>query len=339
MSSSTSKSSVGGSIGRRGVANTASLSKSKSVNSSGSEKTPAVLKTSKNVQYGRLAFLLVLVGAAAGLGYAAYCIANNAEEQQAAERFESISERALSVAQMVLEGKKKATDSLALMIGSANPHRDAWPNVYLEGYEQIADSLAIVTEGSLSFCPIVKPGGAEQEDFEEFAYHLFNNLSGYPNTTGVSAFGKGIFSFGNDTQNNQSWPDNRFHSSGWTYHHGPNDILVPFLQSDFGFHPALMLNVYFEHNRAAAIDKVIACSEERAASLDYQQECGSITDLMWSETQADVEPGPTGMMMVPIYPKHDNTTVSIRAKFAQPGSCCLSHSFLTSCLSHHYTIF
>jgi signal transduction histidine kinase len=306
---SSSRSSDGGSVARQ---TTVSLSKTKSVNSHGSDKTPAILKTSKSVLYGRLVFVVVLVVAAAGLGYAAYAITNNAEEQQAAERFESISGRALSVAQLVIEVKKKATDSLALMIGSANPNRDSWPNVYLDGYQQIADSLGVVTKGSLSFCPIVKPGGAEQEAFEAFAYNLFYNISGFPNTTGVSAFGRGVFSFGNDTQNDQSWPDGRFRSTGWTYHDGPNDILLPFIQSDFGAHSSLMLNVYFEHNRAAAINEVIACSEERAATLNYEQECGSITDLMWSATQADVEPGPTGMMMVPIYPRNDNTTVSMR---------------------------
>lgn len=96
----------------------------------------------------------------------------------------------------MISSKKKATDSLALMVGSANPDATAWPNVYLDNYEQVASSLGIVTKGSLSFCPIVRPGGEEQTDFEEFAYDLFQNVSGYSNGTGTSSFGRGIFSFG-----------------------------------------------------------------------------------------------------------------------------------------------
>lgn len=71
-----------------------------------------------------------------------------------------------------------------------------------------------------------------------------------------------------------------------------------------------MLNVHFEHTRAAAIDNVIVCSEERRTTQDYERECGSITDLVWSKTQAEVDPGPAGMFMVPIYPKNDNLTLT-----------------------------
>lgn len=276
----------------------------------GSSK-PKALQTSKSVLYGRIIFVGVLVGAAAGLGYGAYHLMSEAETRAAEDRFDSVVTRALSIAQLVLEEKKKATDSLALMMGSSHPRADVgWPMVYMEGYEQIASSLGIVTEGSLSFCPLVAPGGDEQAAFEEFAYDLFHNVQGYPNTTGVSDFGRGVFSYGAGEHGNETWDDNRFHiTSGWTYHYSPREVLVPFVQSDAGAHSALMLNVHFEHNRAAAIANVMACSEERAASLDYDRECGSITDLMWSETSADVDPGPAGLFMVPIYPREDNTTV------------------------------
>ncbi|CAB9501555.1 sensor kinase/phosphatase LuxQ [Seminavis robusta] len=292
---------------KRGGSSSTSKTRSISSHATTSDKTPAILQTSKSVLYGRLVFLVVLVTAAAGLGYAAYALMAAAQESQAASRFDSIAERALSVAQLVVQEKKKATDSLALMVGSANPQADAWPNVYLDGYTSIARSLGIVTEGSLSFCPIVQPGGAQQASFEAFAYDLFYNTSNYDNTTGVSAFGRGIFSFGKGPHGNATFPDGRFPSTtGWTYHRRDHkDILLPFLQSDHGAHPVLMLNVYFEHNRAAAIDNVMACSDERAQTQDYERECGSITDLMWSETKAEVDPGPAGMMMVPIYPRKD----------------------------------
>jgi hypothetical protein len=266
--------------------------------------------SSRNIKCGRTLFFLFLFVAAAVLGYGAYSLMDSAQTQMASDRFDSISERALSMAQYVVEEKKRATDALALMMGSAHPNASVgWPMVALEGYDQIASSLSIITDGSLSFCPIVEPGGEEQRLFEEYAYELFEK-EGYPNNTGVSNFGRGIFSFGEGEYGNETWDDGRFHiTSGWTYHNSSRNILVPFLQSDYGPHPSLMLNVHFEHRRAATIDAIMTCSEERALAGDYR-ECGSITDLMWSETIAeDVEAGPAGLMIVPIYPRLDNTTV------------------------------
>lgn len=287
-----------------------------------------ILKTSRTVFYGRYLFVIFLVVVAALLGYLAYKLMSDAEDQISSERFESVSERALSTAQLVIQEKKKATDSLALMMASSNPDADAWPNVYMEGYEAIASSLRVITEGSLSFSPIVIPGGEEQRSFEAFAYDLFHNVSGFDNTTGVSAFGKGVFSYGNGEYGNETWPDGRFRiQSGWTYHSSQREILLPFLQSDWGAHSSLMLNIHFEHNRAAAIDNTIRCAEERAKAKDDHMICGSITDLMWSETAADIDPGPAGLMMVPIYPRNDNFTLTGFIVGKQIWSDLLKHGF------------
>lgn len=274
------------------------------------------LQTSRTVLYGRIVFVTVLVMTAIGLGYGTYVLLSTNESETATIRFDSITTRAVATASMVLESKKKATDSLALMVATAHPNASEWPNVYMEGYEQIATSLRIVTRGSLSFCPIVQSGGVEQTSFEDFYYNVFYNVQGYPNDTGVSDFGRGIFSYGTGPHSNQTWPDGRFQSvDGWTYHRqDPTDILVPFVQSDYGLHEALMMNVFFEHNRAAAIMNVIQCTADRLSSSSinhYDMECGTLTDLMWSETQAEgVEAGPAGLIFSPIYPRNDNTTVS-----------------------------
>jgi hypothetical protein len=276
--------------------------------------------SSRKIKFGRLLFGLVLIVAAAVLGYGAYSLMDTAQKQMASHRFDSITERAFSVTQYVIEEKKRAADALALMMGSAHPNASVgWPMVALEGYTQIASSLSIITKGTLNFCPMVKPGGQEQQLFEAYAYELFAK-EGYPNTTGVSDFGKGIFSFGTGELGNETWEDGRFHiTSGWTYHNSSRDILVPFLQSDYGPHPALMLNVHFEHRRAAVIDAIMTCSEDRDLSGDYR-ECGGITDLIWSPTIAeDVEAGPAGLFIIPIYPRLDNTTVSTWLKKRVPG--------------------
>jgi hypothetical protein len=237
----------------------------------------------------------------------AYYLTTDAEENLAKGRFESIAERALSIAQLVLEEQKLTTDSLAHVAGAANPRAEEWPNVYIEGFEEISTSLRLVTEGQeIAFCPIVQPGGEEQASFEEFAYDFYENTREFPNDPGVSMFGKGIYSYGNE-----SAPDNRYHdTSGVTYYDSPNNILVPAFQLDQGYHPALLLNVHFEAIRGDQIDEIMRCSEERAANGDYR-ECGSVTDMMHTSNSQHADPGPAALIFVPTYPKFDNLTVSL----------------------------
>ncbi|KAL3906621.1 MAG: hypothetical protein SGILL_009195, partial [Bacillariaceae sp.] len=283
--------------------------------------------TSRNMQYGRYLFVVVLLVAAAVLGYGAYTLMDSAQTQMASDRFDSISERAVSLAQYVMEEKKRAADALALAVGSAHANASAWPNVAMDGYSDIATSLRSITDGSLSFCPIVEPGGEEQESFESFAYDLFAK-EGFPEEAGESAFGRGVFSYGTGESGNETYADGRFHiTSGWTYHNSSKKILVPFLQSDYGMHSALMLNVHFEHRRAAVIDAIIDCAQERERAGDYR-DCGSITEMMWSATQAaDVEDGPAGLMMIPIYPRLDNTTLTGFIVVKQLWGDLMRHTF------------
>lgn len=271
-------------------------------------KTPEVLKTSKSVAYGRLLFVTGLAAVAAGLGYLAFYFTTNAEVDMAQSRFESITERAISVAQMAMDEKKLTTDTLAHVAEAANPRAEEWPNVYIEGFEEISTSLRLVTEGQeIAFCPLVQPGGEEQASFEAFAYDFYENIRQWDNDPGVYSFGKGIFSFGNE-----SAPDNRYHDvTGWTYYSSENYILAPAFQLDQGYHPSLLLNVHFEEVRGDMIDAIMICSEERAAAGDYR-ECGSVTDMMNTSKSQYADPGPGALLFVPTYPKFNDTTVSAK---------------------------
>lgn len=296
----------------------------------GSNKT----KAHRNIGVGRIVLVVVLLGSAAGLGFAAYTLMEYAESSLAKDRFHSISQRAEANAEWVLQEKKQAADALAKMMGSVNPYASEWPNVYMEGYQDIASSLKLITSGSLSFCPIVQGFGQEsdeQQKFEEFYYNLYENEWGYPNGTGQSSFGKGIFGYGYDVINKKAWPDYRYPViSNYTAHRIPNpgNIMVPFVQSDFGNHTALMLDVNFEFHRATAIQNVMACSEERKETNNLDMECGSITDMLWQPTKAkDVTAGPAGIFFSPIYPRLDDTTLTGFILHKQVWHDLLQHAF------------
>lgn len=282
--------------------------------STSSQHIPVNIKRKRSINFGRIALVVVLIGIAVGFGYGSYVLMENAGNRLAQDRFESIAKRAEANAKWVLAEKKQATDALALMYGSANPNVSEWPYVYMDHFDKIASSLKLITKGSMSFCPIVTGYGEELKSFEDYYYNLWESW-GYPNTTGVSVFGKGIFGFGWDVVNNKLWPDYRYPILSNYSDHGipnPNNISVPFVQSDFGDHPTLMLDVMFEKNRAQTIQDVMGCSEVRKTAKNESLDCGSITDIIWQNTNAaDVAAGPSGMLFSPIYPRNAPLTVSL----------------------------
>jgi len=289
-------------------------------------------KTTRNIKVGRFFLVVVLLVSALLLGVGSFFLMQNAESRLAKNRFVSIVQRAEANAHWVTMQKKQASDSLARMFGSSNPDAFEWPFVYMEGYQEISAKLKLITKGSLSFCPIVIGfgEGSQQKQFEDYYYNLYEEW-GYPNGTAQSSFGKGIYGFGYDVINSKSWPDYRYPVlSNYTKHGTPNpgNIMVPLVQSDYGDHPALMLDVQFEYNRFITTQTVMDCSKERKMSQNSTIDCGSITDMIWQATNAeDVVSGPTGILYSPIYPRNDPFEITGFILHKQVWHDLLEHAF------------
>jgi len=330
MSSTTWKSAI--SFGGRKKKNSGVISGSSSGGGTGSSSPARVGKINRKINVGRYFLGLVLLVSAVLLGAGSYFLMDSAEKRLAKNRFKSIVQRAEANALWVLIQKKQASDSLAKMFGSENPDASEWPFVHMESYEEIAAKLKLITKGSLSFCPIVYGFGeeSEQKRFEEYWYNLYDEW-GFPNGTGVSAFGKGIYGFGYDVMNEKVWPDYRYPVlSNYTKHGTPNpdNIMVPFVQSGFGNHSALMLDVQFEYNRFVATKMVMDCAAERKLLKDSTMDCGTITDMIWSPTNAlDVVAGPTGIFYSPIYPRNDPFEITGFILHKQVWHDLLQHAF------------
>ena len=261
--------------------------------SSGSTAFPKN-KTNRNIRVGRFFLVVAVLVSGVFVAVGSYFLMLTAEKRLAKNRFLSIVQRAEANANWVITQKKQASDSLARMFGLSNPDAAEWPFVYMEGYQDIASTLKLITKGSLSFCPIVIGFGEEsqQKEFEEYYYNLYEEWD-YPNGTAVHSFGKGIFGYGYDVINNKLWPDYRYPVlSNYTKHGTPNpeNIIVPFVQSDFGYHGSLMLDTLFEVNRAVTTKTVMDCAEQRKLLQNSSIDCGSLTDMIWQSTNAeDVE--------------------------------------------------
>jgi len=263
---------------------------------------------SKAVWVGRIIFLVCLITVATVLGVATFHVLQQAETELAETQFESLAERALSEAQSIAFKKRLGTISMASVAAQMLPDASAWPFVTLPGYETIATNLIATSAGrEMAFSPLVSP--EQLSDFEDFAYDYFENkrVPPFPNGTAMSSFGKGVW--GRDE--NSTAPDKRYRvTNGDTNYGSPYKVITPILHHNLGPFPALMLNLRFEKDRALAVDEVISCSKQRAAS-DNPDEflCGVLTDIVILTSQKEGT-GPGALIFQPIYPVHDNTQVS-----------------------------
>ena len=266
---------------------------------------------SKAVSNGRILFLIGLVVIAASLAVGFYILLFHSETKLAEKQYESIVARAIETAKEIAERKRLGTLTMAISAAAANPNIEDWPFVTIDGFEEIATSLIHTSNGrELGFAPIVAP--EQLQDFEDFAYDHFYETMGFPNTTAIKPFGRGVFGFDKDGAPYKE-------TNGQTFYNSPNQILTPIIQHDMGVHPALLLNIHFAPSRGEIIDGIIECSKQRQD--DPERVCAGISDMLILTSQ-EVEPGPGAIIIQPIYPKNNPTMVSSDSNDRLIENCC-----------------
>jgi hypothetical protein len=198
--------------------------------------------------------------------------------------------------------------AIAKVISYALPDAEPWPFVAVPGYNDMIDSIGPTSLAKgLNFAPIVLPEQAEEwEAFAQEEYHKF--FGNDTITAGVSSFGFGMWA----KDKSIDTPDHRFHEiSGETSWGSPNQILVPKMHHAFYGSPLLLFQAHYPRPHGTAIDSVIDCAKTRAASDDDPtssvQSCGTISELTYSNAP---ERGPGGLVVMPVYPANDPTTLT-----------------------------
>lgn len=272
-----------------------------------STSSSSASRTVRAVWAGRILFVLCLSTVAAGLGVSAYYFLSGSETALAETQFTSIADRALSEAVKIASQRRWAASTMAAVATEQNPNADDWPFVYVLGFERIVQNLLMASSGKdIGFVPFVTP--EQQEAYEAFAYDYYENSrlpEPFPNGTGQSSFGKGIWAI-NKTNGS---PDGRYHDTNATTNYGsPNKIFSPVFHTDEGANPLLMFNVHFNKIRGQSIDNMIACSEERALQeeLSPEHSCGVITPIM-PIVKFDGQPG--AAIFQPMYPAYNQSVI------------------------------
>ena len=279
--------------------------------------------SSRAVWAGRILFVSVLCTVAFLLGFLAYQLLTEDEASLAETQFRSISQRALVAARAGLLARYWAGVTLAGFVSELYPSASQWPFVEWEGFEQVVHNMLQTSHGhDMGFVPFVTP--AQLSEFEAFAQKTYQKL-GFPNTTGVTEAGFGVWA-----RNMTVTPPTPYHdTTAETPYSSSYEILAPIFRTDEGYHPVLLFNPHSQKFTGDAIDRLLACSEKRRAKYENDLEdlqleatqnssthtpsttippnqCGVITDIFhnvklggkWSVAN-----------FLPIYPLQDPLTV------------------------------
>ena len=123
----------------------------------------------------------------------------------------------------------------------------------------------------------------------------------FPNGTGYSSFGKGIFSVNKELHN----IDQRYHDiDGETAWGSPKNILAPILHHATGPNKKLMMNWHSSPLLGRMIDNMMDCAEDKVQAGVSIEACSAITEIMPNRTSwvQGAETGPGSLMMQPVYP-------------------------------------
>lgn len=268
-------------------------------------------RSPRAVWAGRIIFITLLAAVATVLGYVTFHLLTTAEENLAQTQFESISSRALVEAEAIAHRRRWAGVTMAAMISELYPNASQWPFVELLGFERLARGILNTSSGvDMGFAPALDDP-EEWPAFEEFAYDVYRKM-GWPNGTGYSSFGRGIWG----QEPNGTAPDKRYHdTTGDTTYNSPYRIVTPIFRTDEGPHRVLMFNTHSGKSQGQAIDRMMTCSlkrkegyeQWRTSATPEESKCGVITDIFPIVKQN----GRWGAALLrPVYPVNDPFEVS-----------------------------
>jgi hypothetical protein len=227
--------------------------------------------------------LLLIIVTAGGLsgGFSYYFIRDYQSRFYREEFDNMVQDNILSIRESIFV-KLQANLQLSITMGLACPTAAEWPNCALPSQEFADRTHSLVALAHIEqflFLPLVTP--EERQSFETFAAELYLSDGGYPNGTGVSSFGPGIFAVTPEMERYR--PPN--HTTSSVY-----DLTVPVLEVNdpHVYSNILLYDAHSDPSMAKTIDAILDCvsriSEEEQKSGEEMppfyrhSHCGALTD-------------------------------------------------------------
>jgi signal transduction histidine kinase/CheY-like chemotaxis protein len=237
-------------------------------------ETPTIRSHKFSVSISFLRILLLIIITLAGItsGGLSYYFIRSYQTKTEIESFKEISQNHFGGVQDSFGAQFQASFQVATLLSWTCPSESNWPNCMISSREFVSRTkyLSSLSETPLFFVsPIVFPN--KRDSFEEFALDYYKTDAGYPNGTGYSAFGPGIFD-PNDLSGNVKSPN---HTDPSTSKH---DILVPVLYSSVLSKSYFLANTYTDSLLKPSIDNTLDCLNVTSPHNEPTP-CSSITDF------------------------------------------------------------
>jgi signal transduction histidine kinase len=232
----------------------------------------------------RLLVIICLIITGGVYSAAGYIILNNIESQKFYDQYDSFADSMHLSIMNDLNARAAAGETFTTAYIIQCPKETDWPNCWIpyDVWEKLVDRLAnTLNIRSCAMAPLVTTQNLAS--FEKFAYETYANES-FPNTTGVSAFGKGVFAY-DDSSNISGY---RYHVTNGYTPNSSHDIIIPSFQSRKSQSATVMYNLH--STRHQAIDKLIECYEK-----DINCKYSSMSDLVQLIT--DIRPRPASILL------------------------------------------
>jgi len=261
----------------------------------------------RRVWTSRIIFLAALAVVAGVISYGGYRLLTDSEDRLAERQYLAIADRALDTAKELTLRKRLGAKSLATSVSYAFPDADAWPFVYMDGFDAVANSVIdTAAAGTMGFAPKVAP--AQLPEFVDYVHRVaFDDAAGHP----IQPYQTWVTSFDGDLQRYnetdgvpRGW--NSTTSDIWPFsmHSYTTDILL------FNLHSLAMFGESIDE-----VQTCVAASRRRAANTNINatvlpqqldlSECAILSDIVGG-VNADGSPkGPSSFIYQPIYPAND----------------------------------
>lgn len=269
-------------------------------------------KAQKNllILRGLLFFALMLAGGLSG-GLSYYFI-RKYQNDKAKRRFITMIEDHSRSLQKLLHLQLHLNIQVATAFELACPSSSDWPNCampFQEFYSRTRSLLPVSAVTQFVFLPIVRP--ENRSSFEEFALNYYATDGNYPNGTGYSVAGAGIYNF--DEYGVPFKSPN--HTDPNTSKH---DFLIPiFLKTKLPGTEDFLYNPYSQPYLRDMVDGILDCANRTHASSGVGMGMGTTTDPYVIQHQCSTSfhlPDPISseypaLVVTPVFSNNDPSSV------------------------------
>lgn len=250
----------------------------------------------------RILFCISLLLVSTLVGYFSYTLIYQYQSKLFHVQYASLVDKMYYSVERSIEVNALTGKAIATFMGTSFPHASLWPliNLPIDQFQALTDPLIGLSATTATVLPIVHPDNLSS--YEDFAYSLIHNSSYssvYPPGTGVSSFGRGVYSVDLTLPLQVAW-DHRYHDTTGESNCSSYTLLTPVLlvSNISANYVGIMHNYHARCDRNTGIDSLLNCSYGNRADC-------TISMTGFAQFVRDTTLEPASFIFIAIYPEKD----------------------------------